>query len=87
MAHPVLLAPMAGVSGGATAAAVSRAGGLGLIGGGYRDADWLIREFDAATDAQIGVGFATWSLAQQSTASLARSGPRPCASSGDAGVW
>jgi len=63
--HPVLLAPMAGVSGGALAAAVSRAGGLGLIGGGYGDADWLAREFDAADDARIGVGFITWSLARQ----------------------
>jgi nitronate monooxygenase len=63
--HPVLLAPMASVSGGALAAEVSRAGGLGLIGGGYGDADWLEREFDAAGDARIGVGFITWSLARQ----------------------
>jgi nitronate monooxygenase len=63
--HPVLLAPMAGVSGGALAAAVSRAGGLGLVGGGYGDADWLAREFDAAGDARIGVGLITWSLARQ----------------------
>jgi nitronate monooxygenase len=63
--HPVLLAPMAGVSGGALAAAVSSAGGLGLIGGGYGDADWLTSEFDAAGDARIGVGFVTWSLARQ----------------------
>ena len=63
--HPVLLAPMAGVSGGALAAAVNRAGGLGLIGGGYGDADWLERQFDAADDARIGVGFITWSLARQ----------------------
>ncbi|MBS9718776.1 nitronate monooxygenase [Pseudohalocynthiibacter aestuariivivens] len=63
--HPVLLAPMAGVSGGALAAAISRAGGLGLIGGVYGDADWLAREFDAAGDARIGVGFITWSLARQ----------------------
>ncbi|AXI47619.1 hypothetical protein C1J03_17365 [Sulfitobacter sp. SK012] len=63
--HPVLLAPMAGVSGGALAAAVSNAGGLGLIGGGYGDADWLTRELDAAGDARIGVGFVTWSLARQ----------------------
>ncbi|WP_120498955.1 nitronate monooxygenase [Roseovarius sp. EL26] len=62
---PVLLAPMARVSGGTLAAAVSRAGGLGLIGGGYGDADWLIREFDAADGARIGVGFITWSLARQ----------------------
>lgn len=63
--HPVLLAPMAGVSGGALAAAVSKAGGLGLIGGGYGAADWLTREFDAAGDARVGVGFITWSLARQ----------------------
>src|SRR6056297_370743 len=63
--HPVLLAPMAGVSGGVLAAAVSNAGGLGLIGGGYGDADWLMREFNAAGDARIGVGFITWSLARQ----------------------
>lgn len=63
--HPLLLAPMAGVSGGALAAAVSRSGGLGMIGGGYGDADWLEREFDAAGDARVGVGFITWSLARQ----------------------
>jgi len=63
--HPVLLAPMAGVSGGALAAAVSKAGGLGLIGGGYGDADWLMREFEAAGNTGVGVGFITWSLARQ----------------------
>lgn len=63
--HPVLLAPMAGVSGGALAAAVSQAGGLGLIGGGYGDADWLTRAFDDAGDARVGVGFITWALARQ----------------------
>lgn len=63
--HPVFLAPMAGVSGGALAAAVSRFGGLGLIGGGYGDADWLAREFDEAGDARIGVGFITWSLSRK----------------------
>ena len=34
--HPILLAPMDLVSGGRLAAAVSHAGGLGLLGGGYR---------------------------------------------------
>lgn len=63
--HPVLLAPMGSVSGGALAAAVTRAGGLGLIGGGYGDADWLTREFDNAGDTRVGVGFITWSLARQ----------------------
>lgn len=64
IAHPVLLAPMALVSGGRLAAAVSEAGGLGLIGGGYGDAGWLAREIAAAGNARVGVGFITWSLAQ-----------------------
>ena len=33
--HPIVSAPMGLVAGGALAAAVSAAGGLGLIGGGY----------------------------------------------------
>ena len=62
--NPILLAPMADVSGGRLAAAVTAAGGLGLIGGGYGDADWLQRQFDEAQGARVGVGFITWSLAR-----------------------
>lgn len=62
--HPILLAPMGNVSGGALAAAVSNAGSLGLIGAGYGDAGWLEREFQSAGEARIGVGFITWSLAR-----------------------
>jgi len=65
IAKPVVLAPMGFISGGALAAAVSRAGGLGLIGAGYGDAAWIRREFDAARGARVGVGFITWSLARQ----------------------
>jgi nitronate monooxygenase len=63
--HPILLAPMAGVSGGRLAAAVSAAGGLGIIGGGYGNRDWLATELAAAGNAAIGVGFITWSLAKE----------------------
>ncbi len=63
--HPVLLAPMDLVSGGRLAAAVSTAGGLGLIGGGYGDAEWLKRELDSAGTARVGVGFITWSIARR----------------------
>jgi nitronate monooxygenase len=62
LAHPVALAPMAGAAGGALAGAVARAGGLGLLGGGYGDAGWVAVEWDKAGDAPIGVGFITWSL-------------------------
>ncbi|MEC9433727.1 MAG: nitronate monooxygenase [Pseudomonadota bacterium] len=61
--HPVISAPMALAAGGRLAAAVSRAGGLGLIGGGYGDADWLEREYAEAGNEGVGVGFITWSLA------------------------
>ena len=60
--HPIVSAPMAFAGGGALAAAVGRAGGLGLIGGGYGDPAWLEDQFDAAHEQQIGVGFITWSL-------------------------
>ena len=60
--HPVLSAPMAFAAGGALAAAVSGAGGLGIIGGGYGDPSWLDDQFEAAANARVGVGFITWSL-------------------------
>lgn len=62
LSHPVLSAPMAFAGGGALSAAVSRAGGLGLIGGGYGDPSWLEEQFAAAEGARVGVGFITWSL-------------------------
>jgi nitronate monooxygenase len=63
--HPILSAPMALAGGGALAAAVTRAGGLGLIGGGYGDAEWLGAQFLAAGNEAVGCGFITWSLAKQ----------------------
>lgn len=62
---PILSAPMGFAAGGKLAAAVTAAGGLGIIGGGYGDADWLDREFAAAGNARVGCGFITWSLAKQ----------------------
>jgi nitronate monooxygenase len=62
--QPILLAPMASISGGRLAAAVTQAGGLGLIGGGYPDAEWLRSQIDRAQGARVGYGFITWSLAQ-----------------------
>lgn len=63
--HSVILAPMAWVSGGALAAAVSAAGGLGLIGGGYGEAEWIETEFAAAGNQRVGIGFITWRLAER----------------------
>lgn len=63
--HPVVLAPMDRIAGGRLAAAVSAAGGLGLIGGGYGEADWLTRAFEEAGNQAVGAGFITWSLARE----------------------
>lgn len=63
--HPILLAPMAMVSGGRLAAAVTAAGGLGLIGAGYGDPDWLQAELQNSEKARVGYGFITWALARQ----------------------
>jgi nitronate monooxygenase len=60
--HPILLAPMGDTAGGQLAAAVSAAGGFGLIGGGYADPRWLASELDAAGGARVGVGFITFAL-------------------------
>lgn len=63
--HPVIQAPMALAAGGKLAAAVSAAGGLGLIGGGYGDSRWIAEQFDAAEGQTVGCGLITWSLQQQ----------------------
>ncbi|MGH8714178.1 MAG: nitronate monooxygenase, partial [Casimicrobiaceae bacterium] len=63
--HPIVLAPMGGVSGGRLAAAVSNAGGLGLVGGGYGVPAWLHEELahvQSATRRPWGVGLITWSV-------------------------
>jgi nitronate monooxygenase len=65
--HPIVLAPMGTVSGGHLAAAVSNAGGLGLVGGGYGDADWLRTELSRVKDETArpwGVGLITWSVSR-----------------------
>ncbi|MFN4057141.1 MAG: NAD(P)H-dependent flavin oxidoreductase [Roseinatronobacter sp.] len=76
LAHPIALAPMADVAGGALAGAVARAGGLGLLGGGYGDRDWIAREWAEACGAPIGVGFITWSLTPALLDETLARGPR-----------
>jgi nitronate monooxygenase len=61
--HPVISAPMGVAAGGVLAGAVSRAGGLGLIGVGYADEDWLREQQRLAGDTPVGVGFITFRLA------------------------
>jgi nitronate monooxygenase len=79
IAKPLVLAPMGFVSGGSLAAAVSRAGGLGLIGAGYGDADWIRQEFKRAEGARVGIGFITWSLAKRPELLDLALSHKPCA--------
>src|SRR5260221_5285019 len=63
--HPVISAPMGFAAGGGLAAAVTAAGGLGLIGGGYGDERWLREQVAAAGNERVGCGFITWSPEKQ----------------------
>lgn len=63
--HPIISAPMAFAAGGRLASAVSAAGGLGLIGGGYGDAAWLEAQLPLVEPGLFGCGFITWSLKRQ----------------------
>ena len=67
IAHPILLGPMDAVADARLTAAVSAAGGFGILAGGYGDEAWLTRELDLLEQSQprFGVGFITWSMARQ----------------------
>ena len=65
--HPILSAPMAAIAGAGLTAAVSHAGGFGILGGGYGERAWLEAETEKlkAVASPFGIGFITWSLAKQ----------------------
>lgn len=61
--HPLVLAPMAGVAAGELAAAVSEAGGLGMIGCGYTTTpQWITEQsaLAAAPGKPFGIGLIGW---------------------------
>ncbi len=65
---PIVCAPMGLVTGGRLAAAVSGAGGLGIVGGGYAgilggEPD-LKQELARVRGHKFGIGFITWALAR-----------------------
>ena len=68
--RPVLGAPMAKISGGVLAAAVSNAGGLGFVGGGYGDPEWIEREISLVGHSLFGIGLITWNMAKGALATV-----------------
>ncbi|MFL6205303.1 MAG: NAD(P)H-dependent flavin oxidoreductase [Acidimicrobiales bacterium] len=61
--HPIMVAPMAGRTGGALAAAVADAGGFGAFGGvTLQGPEWISTQVEvvrASTDRPFGIGFIT----------------------------
>ena len=60
--HPILLAPMGSAAGGKLAAAVTHAGGLGMLGSGYASEAAIRKELGEAGNARVGIGFILWAL-------------------------
>lgn len=66
--RPVMCAPMAKIAGGRLAAAVSDAGGFGVLGGGYGDAGWIEREMAEVGESRVGIGLITWNMSDDAVA-------------------
>jgi nitronate monooxygenase len=77
--HPILLAPMGSAAGGKLAAAVTNAGGLGLVGSGYADSNAIRKELTEAGNTRIGIGFILWALERNPAALDVALDARPAA--------
>lgn len=55
---------MAKIAGGRLAAAVSAAGGFGVLGGGYGDRAWIAEQMAQVGPERIGIGLITWNMAE-----------------------
>jgi len=77
--HPILLAPMGSAAGGQLAAAVTHAGGLGLIGSGYASTKAIKQELAQAGNARVGIGFILWALERNPAALNVALEARPAA--------
>src|SRR4051794_10091934 len=77
--HPILLAPMGSAAGGKLAAAVTHAGGLGLVGSGYASTKAIRQELAEAGNARVGIGFILWALERNPAALDVALDARPAA--------
>jgi nitronate monooxygenase len=88
--HPIVQAPMGGVSGPELADAVSRAGALGMLtAGAPTTAARLQQDVDAARE-RVGIGLLAWRLDEEPELLDVALAAQPAAisiSAGDAGPW
>ena len=77
--HPILLAPLGSAAGGRLAAAVTNAGGLGLVGSGYANTAAIRKELAEAGNTRVGIGFILWALEQNPAALDVALDARPAA--------
>jgi len=77
--HPILLAPMGSAAGGKLAAAVTNAGGLGMVGSGYANVEAIRKELGEAGNTRVGIGFILWALEKNSAALDVALDARPAA--------
>ena len=77
--HPILLAPMGSAAGGRLAAAVTNAGGLGMVGSGYASTTAIKKELGEAGNTRVGVGFILWALERNPAALDVALDARPAA--------
>src|SRR4051794_12952938 len=77
--HPILLAPMGSAAGGRLVAAVTNAGGLGMLGSGYANIDAIRKELDEAGNTRVGIGFILWALEKNPVALDVALDARPAA--------
>src|SRR5437763_8903299 len=77
--HPILLAPMGSAAGGKLAAAVTNAGGLGMVGSGYANVEAIRKELGEAGNTKVGIGFILWALEKNPAALDVALDARPAA--------
>jgi nitronate monooxygenase len=65
--HPLVQAPMAGIAGADLAAAISSAGGLGMLGvGSATTTDWIAEQAERVhPHGRFGIGLMVWALARR----------------------
>src|SRR3954452_16484525 len=70
---------MGSAAGGKLAAAVTNAGGLGMVGSGYANVEAIRKELGEAGNTKVGIGFILWALEKNPSALDVALDARPAA--------